>query len=116
MHVANYSEGTLRMIRVDDAQKADEAIARSAFYPQKEVLVGCKAKSAYFGHRVLSDFNERLSGYVPDKLELDVTPLTSAKQENLHKPISQGDTVAGGVRRRLAEKDAALQQAREKRP
>ena len=115
-HAANYSGGTPRMILMDDAQKAVDVIVRTALYPREEVSVGWKAKSAYFGHRVLPDLTERLSGYASDKLQLDVAPLTPATSGNLHKPMPEGVTVDGGVRRRMAEEDAAMRRARESRP
>jgi len=111
-HAANYSGGAPRMILMDDAQKPVDVIVRTALYPREEVSVGWKARAAYFGHRVLPDLTERASGFASDKLQLDVAPPAPATSGNLHRPMQAGTTVDGGMRRRMAEEDAAMRQAR----
>jgi short-subunit dehydrogenase len=114
-HAANYSGGTPRMIMMDDTQKVVDTVIQATLHPREEMSVGWKAKSAYFGHRILPDLSERLSGSASDKLQLDIAPPSTATSGALFKPMATGTGVDGGVRKRMAEEDAAMKQAREPR-
>ena len=114
-HAANYSGGTPRMILMDDTQKVVSTVIQATLYPREEMSVGWKAKSAYAGHRMFPDLTERLSGYASDKLQLDIAPPSTATSGALHAPMATGTGVDGGVRKRMAEEDAAMKQAREQR-
>jgi short-subunit dehydrogenase len=114
-HAANYSGGTPRMIMMDDTQKVVSTVIHAVLHPREEMSVGWKAKSAYFGHRILPDLSERVSGYASDKLQLDNAPPSTATSGALHAPMATGTAVDGGVRKRMAEEDAAMKRAREER-
>jgi short-subunit dehydrogenase len=114
-HAANYSGGTPRMILMDDTQKVVSTVVQAVLRPREEMSVGWKAKSAYFSHRLMPDVAERMSGYASDKLQLNVAPPSAATSGALHAPMATGTSIDGGVRKRMAEEDAAMKRAHKQR-
>jgi short-subunit dehydrogenase len=109
-HTANYSGGTPRMAAMDDAQKVVDAIVWVCVHPREELAVGWKAKGAYFSHRVLPDLTERVSADVAHRVQMETAPPAPRTAGALYTPMDAGTGVEGGIRRRMAEEDAARKQ------
>lgn len=113
-HAANYTGQSPRMVLMDDPQKVIDAIVRTSLNPDEEVAVGWKAKSSIAGHNLLPDLTERISGTVSREyqLEKETAPRKSPSSGNLHKPMSTGTTVDGGIRKRMQEERRSGAQAK----
>jgi short-subunit dehydrogenase len=101
-HTANYSGGTPRMITMDDAQKAVNAIVRASLDPREEYPAGWKASGAYASHWVLPDVTERIAGNIAQRVQIESAPPAPATAGNLHAPVHAGTSVEGRARERMA--------------
>jgi len=117
-HTANYSGGTPRMAAMDDPQKVVDAIVWVSLHPQEEFPVGWKANGAYISHHLFPDLTERISGNVSHEEQIETAPPAPPTKGALYEPMQSGRTVDGGVRKRMAQEDAArerMEQGREQR-
>jgi short-subunit dehydrogenase len=109
-HTANYSGGTPRMVAMDDPQKVVDAVVRVSLYPQEELPVGWKAAGGNISHKLAPDLTERMSGKISDKVQMENAPPAPPTSGNLHRPLSNGTAVDGGVRQRMKAEDAQRKQ------
>jgi short-subunit dehydrogenase len=105
-HAANYSGTQPRMASMDDAWKVVEVIVRAGEHPREEMPAGWKARASYLSHRLFPDFTESFSGDVADREMRKASP-AAPTASSLYQPIPTGRTVAGGVRARMDQEDAA---------
>ena len=104
-HAANYSGSRPRMVAMDGPQQAVEAIIRASLYPREEVLVGWKARSAYFAHRIFPNLTERFAANIAER-QIEIAPSAPPTSGTLHVPMQSGRTVGGDVRERVKREDA----------
>ncbi|WP_040261759.1 SDR family NAD(P)-dependent oxidoreductase [Pseudomonas massiliensis] len=100
-HVGNYTGHQTRIPTMDPAAKAVVAVVRAYLQPQQEITVGYKAKLAYWSHRLTPGLNERLSGLILEKAEIEMHPAATPTSGTLHRPVEQGQGVDGGIRERM---------------
>jgi short-subunit dehydrogenase len=106
-NAANYSGHTARMAAMDDPAKVVDAIVRASVYPREEVLVGWKARGAYWSHRVAPDVTERISANIDHSEQFEKAAPAPATHGALFQPSPDGGSVEGGVRARMDREDAA---------
>lgn len=109
-HMANYSGGTPRMVAMDDPQKVVEAVVRASVYTQEELPVGWKAAGGRVSLKLAPDLTERMPGKISDKVQMENAPPAPPASGNLHRPLSNGTVVDGGVRQRMKAEDAQRRQ------
>jgi short-subunit dehydrogenase len=106
-HAANYSGHTVRMVALDDVQKVVDVIVAATVYPHEEVLVGWKARGAYWSHRIAPDVTERISANIADTEQFEKGAPTPNTDGTLFEPMQSGQGADGGVRARMEREDAA---------
>jgi short-subunit dehydrogenase len=106
-HTANYTGHTPRMVLMDDAQKAVDAIVWAAIHPSKEVTVGWKAEVSVLGDQFLPGLTERFSADILHRAQMEAAPPAPPTPGALHQPMPGGTGVEGGVRARMEQEDRA---------
>ncbi|HYD79602.1 MAG TPA: SDR family NAD(P)-dependent oxidoreductase [Paucimonas sp.] len=109
-HAANYSGGTPRMAALDDPQKVIDAIVWVSIHPREELPVGWKAKGAYLSHHLLPDLTERIAANISHRYQIETAPPAPPTAGALHRPMRAGRTVEGGVRQRMAQENARIEE------
>jgi short-subunit dehydrogenase len=104
-HAANYSGHKARQIMLDPPQKVIDSIVVATVRPKPETSVGFKAKASVASHRIVQGLTERVVGNVNHKVLIEDAAPTEATAGALYEPIPAGDSVDGGMRKRLAEGD-----------
>lgn len=106
-HAANYSGGAPRMAAMDDPREIVDALVWVSVNPREELPVGWKARGSVTAHRFFPDLTERLSGDIAHRWQIETAPPAPPTSGTLHQPMSEGRTLDGGVRDRMAREDQA---------
>lgn len=105
-HTANYSGHADRMTMLDAPDKVVQALVWVSLHPREELPVGWKAKAASSAHHIFPDLTERISANI-HRAELRRGTPVSPTAGSVHRPITEGRGVEGGVRDRMKREDAA---------
>lgn len=106
-HAANYTGHTLRLPMMDPPGAVVDAIVDAVTDPQREVLVGWKAKYLAASDRVFQRLTENVAGDVTHTATMVDPPPAPPTSGTLHKPMTEGTGVSGGVIERIEREDAA---------
>jgi short-subunit dehydrogenase len=104
-HAANYSGHKARQIMLDPPQKVIDSIIVATVRPKPETSVGYKAKASVASHRIAQGLTERMVGNVNHEVLIEDAAPTPATAGALYEPVPTGESVDGGMRKRLAEGD-----------
>lgn len=77
-----------------------------------------RRRGAYISHHLFPDLTERISDNIAHKEQIETAPPAPPTKGALYEPVQSGRTVDGGVRKQMAQKDAArerMEQVREQR-
>lgn len=99
MHAANYTGRKARMLAMDDPAPVVEAIVAACTRPGEAQSAGWKARAASVSHRIMPRITDRVSAEIFHH-ELITAGSTAKTAGAIHRPVPEGTTVAGGVRRR----------------
>jgi hypothetical protein len=92
---------------MDDPQKAVDVTVRATLYPREEVLVGWKARGAYWSHRIAPDVTEHMSANIGHEEQFEKGAPAPNTDGTLFKPMHSGSGIDGGTRERMEREDAA---------
>lgn len=105
IHAANYTGHAPRMAAMDDPEKVIQAIVNACLEPKEKQPVGSKAYSSNLSHQLFPGFTEHLSAKIADKevSKGGAFPHTSGA---IYKPLAEGTSVSGGVKKRMEKEDS----------
>lgn len=106
IHAANYTGHKPRMVAMDDPEIVVDAIVSACTDPKEEDKVGIKARSSDLSHHLFPDFTEHLSAKIVDD-QVKKAPPAPPSSGSLYKPMAEGRTVDGGIRKRMKQEDEA---------
>jgi short-subunit dehydrogenase len=104
-HAANYSGHKPRQILLDPPDKVVKAIVAATVRPRPEINVGYKANAAIASHRIARRLTQNVTAAVLHKVTIEDSPPAAMTSGTLYEPMREGDTIDGGMRKRLAEGD-----------
>jgi short-subunit dehydrogenase len=104
-HAANYSGHKPRQILLDPPEKVIQAIVAATVAPRPEINVGYKANMAAAAVRISRRLTHTVTGAVLQKVTIEDSPPAPMTSGSLYEPMREGDTIDGGMRKRLAEGD-----------
>jgi short-subunit dehydrogenase len=104
-HAANYSGHKPRQILLDPPEKVIAAIVDATVRPRPEINVGYKTNLAIASQRIARRLTHNVTAAVLQKVTIDDSPPAAMTSGTLYQPMQEGDTVDGGIRKRLAEGD-----------
>jgi short-subunit dehydrogenase len=104
-HAANYSGHKPRQILLDPPDKVIHAIVAATMRPRPEINVGYKANAAAVASRISRRLTHNVTAAVLHKVTVEDSPPAPITAGSLYEPMREGDTVDGGMRKRLAEGD-----------
>lgn len=90
---------------LDPPQKVIDSIVVATVRPKPETSVSYKAKASVASHRIVQGLSERVVGNVNHKVLMEDAAPAEATAGSLYEPMPGGDSVDGGMRKRLAEGD-----------
>jgi short-subunit dehydrogenase len=114
-HVANYTGHVPRSVLLDPPEKVVAAIVRATDRPKKEINVGYKANGAVASGRVARGLTHSMVGGVIHGAQMEKAPPAGNTAGALHRPMSDGTGVDGGVRQRMAAEDRAREDGEQRR-
>ncbi|HET9448205.1 MAG TPA: SDR family NAD(P)-dependent oxidoreductase [Steroidobacteraceae bacterium] len=104
-HAANYSGHKPRQILLDPPEKVVDAIVKAIARPRPEINVGYKANLAVASTRIARRLTHNVTAAVLHKVTVEDSPPAAMTAGTLYEPMEEGETVDGGMRKRLAEGD-----------
>jgi short-subunit dehydrogenase len=104
-HAANYSGHKPRQILLDPPDKVVHAIVAAMVHPRPEINVGYKANAAAVAERISRRLTHNVTAAVLHKVTIEDSPPAPITAGSLYEPMHEGDSVDGGMRKRLAEGD-----------
>jgi short-subunit dehydrogenase len=100
-HAANYTGVEQKFALMDEPDKVVNAVLRKSIRPKKIVPVGWKAKGSSFMANVFPRFNERVTGRVSHRYQIEMPPAAPNTKGSIYKPMEQGWGVDDGVDERM---------------
>jgi short-subunit dehydrogenase len=104
-HAANYSGHEPRQLLLDPPEKVIRTIVAATTRPRPEINVGYKANIAIASQRIARRLTQNVTAAVLHKVTVDDSPPAPVKAGTLFEPRQEGDSVSGGMRKRLAAGD-----------
>jgi short-subunit dehydrogenase len=104
-HAANYSGHKPRQILLDPPEKVVRTIVDATTHPRPEINVGYKANLAIASSRIARRLTHNVTATVLQKVQVEDSPPAAMTDGALYQPMQEGDTVGGGMRKRMAEGD-----------
>lgn len=105
-HTANYSGHADRMAMMDGPEKVVQALVWVSLHPREELPVGWKAQAASSAHHLFPDLTERISANIHRAELAKGTPMPPTSG-SVHRPMTEGRGVEGGVRARMKQENEA---------
>ena len=104
-HAANYTGHAPRMIAMDDASVAVDAVVAACIDPHEAQGAGWKARGALTSNRVAPGASDRLSADVVFRTSENAPP-AEATTGSIHDPLSPIESLDGGIRERMQREKA----------
>jgi short-subunit dehydrogenase len=102
-HAANYSGVEPKMALMDEPYKVVNVVLRKSLRPKKIAPVGFKAKLSSFMANVFPRLNERITGNVSHRYQIEMPPKVSDTTGSIYKPMKEGTGIDDGVNERIKE-------------